>query len=66
MGYLAQARAERAMDVNGHEAQRPDAAYAAAAQRATSEGDAAAVDPVCGMTVDPHTTPHRHANRGHT
>jgi Cu+-exporting ATPase len=25
---------------------------------------AAAVDPVCGMTVDPHTTPHRHTHHG--
>jgi Cu+-exporting ATPase len=24
------------------------------------------VDPVCGMTVDPHRTPHRHDHRGHT
>jgi len=24
-----------------------------------------AVDPVCGMTVDPHKTPHRHSYRGH-
>ena len=23
------------------------------------------IDPVCGMTVDPHTTPHRHSERGH-
>jgi Cu+-exporting ATPase len=23
-------------------------------------------DPVCGMTVDPHTTPHRHQHNGHT
>jgi Cu+-exporting ATPase len=23
------------------------------------------IDPVCGMTVDPHTTPHRHSHRGH-
>ena len=23
-------------------------------------------DPVCGMTVDPHTTPHRHEHRGRT
>ena len=32
-----------------------------------SHGDAAttgsAVDPVCGMTVDPHKTPHRHTHR---
>ena len=23
-----------------------------------------AIDPVCGMTVDPHTTPHRHQHQG--
>src|ERR1041384_7638270 len=22
------------------------------------------IDPVCGMTVDPHTTPHRHTHQG--
>src|SRR3954465_11136659 len=26
---------------------------------------AAVIDPVCGMTVDPHATPHRHTHRGH-
>ena len=25
-----------------------------------------ALDPVCGMTVDPHTTPHRHTHQGRT
>jgi P-type Cu+ transporter len=25
-----------------------------------------AIDPVCGMTVDPHTTPHKHAHQGRT
>src|SRR6185436_2124119 len=24
-----------------------------------------ALDPVCGMTVDPHKTPHRHTHHGH-
>jgi Cu+-exporting ATPase len=24
------------------------------------------IDPVCGMTVDPHTTPHRHSHQGRT
>src|SRR5262245_26761678 len=24
------------------------------------------IDPVCGMSVDPHTTPHRHTHQGHT
>jgi P-type Cu+ transporter len=28
--------------------------------------DASAIDPVCGMTVDPHKTPHRHVHHGHT
>src|SRR5438046_244763 len=23
------------------------------------------IDPVCGMAVDPHATPHRHTNQGH-
>src|SRR5262249_54059475 len=23
------------------------------------------LDPVCGMAVDPHTTPHRHTHQGH-
>jgi P-type Cu+ transporter len=32
----------------------------------TAEAAGAAVDPVCGMTVDPHATPHRHAYRGRT
>jgi P-type Cu+ transporter len=27
---------------------------------------ASALDPVCGMTVDPHKTPHRHAYHDHT
>jgi Cu+-exporting ATPase len=31
--------------------------------RSTQTG---AIDPVCGMTVDPHTTPHRHTHHGQT
>ena len=31
-----------------------------------AEDGHAVLDPVCGMTVDPHTTPHRHQHRGHT
>ncbi len=31
-----------------------------------AEAEHAVIDPVCGMTVDPHTTPHRHAFQGHT
>ena len=30
----------------------------------TTTPAAGALDPVCGMTVDPHTTPHRHSYRG--
>src|SRR5712671_973112 len=26
----------------------------------------AVIDPVCGMTVDPHKTPHRHTHAGRT
>jgi Cu+-exporting ATPase len=33
-------------------------------QRADEAKDAV-IDPVCGMTVDPHTTPHRSQHRGH-
>ncbi|MFL5002729.1 MAG: heavy metal translocating P-type ATPase [Xanthobacteraceae bacterium] len=29
-------------------------------------GADAVIDPVCGMTVDPHTTPHRHTHQGRT
>jgi Cu+-exporting ATPase len=28
--------------------------------------DSGTVDPVCGMRVDPHTTPHRHSHHGQT
>jgi P-type Cu+ transporter len=31
-----------------------------------SAADTSAIDPVCGMTVDPHKTPHRHAYRDRT
>ena len=33
---------------------------------AANENQAATRDPVCGMTVDPHTTPHRHGYAGRT
>jgi len=33
------------------------------AAHASTEGKA--IDPVCGMTVDPHTTQHRHTHGGH-
>jgi Cu+-exporting ATPase len=38
-------------------------AHAAHGHGATADG---ALDPVCGMTVDPHKTPHRHTHRGRT
>src|SRR5262245_16576606 len=31
----------------------------------TQVGSGSVIDPVCGMSVDPHTTPHRHIHRGH-
>lgn len=34
--------------------------------RAAPARDDGTQDPVCGMTVDPHTTPHRHQHGGHT
>ncbi|MCW5685720.1 MAG: heavy metal translocating P-type ATPase [Pseudolabrys sp.] len=35
--------------------------------KTSAPADAAhqAIDPVCGMTVDPHTTPHKHSHHGH-
>src|SRR5260221_7441642 len=33
---------------------------------AANENQAVTRDPVCGMTVDPHTTPHRHSYAGRT
>src|SRR3979490_2916233 len=33
---------------------------------AVSENQVATKDPVCGMTVDPHKTPHRHSYAGRT
>jgi len=32
---------------------------------AANNASKTATDPVCGMTVDPHTTPHRHTHQGH-
>src|SRR5579864_4647196 len=40
--------------------QHPHEAHAHAAP------DAGAVDPVCGMTVDPHATAHRYSHHGRT
>ncbi|HLQ92208.1 MAG TPA: YHS domain-containing protein, partial [Xanthobacteraceae bacterium] len=31
-----------------------------------NENQVATKDPVCGMTVDPHKTPHRHSYAGRT
>ncbi len=42
------------------------AAMIAAAMIDRSPAEAgSAIDPVCGMSVDPHTTPHRHTHQGH-
>src|SRR5215207_1323546 len=49
----------------------PDAAHGHMHDHSHHHGPGAAaehsvVDPVCGMTVDPHTTPHHHAFQGRT
>jgi Cu+-exporting ATPase len=31
---------------------------------ADASADGKVIDPVCGMTVDPHTAQHRHTHRG--
>ena len=56
---------------HGHEhAGHDHAAHGHAGHDHTGHGAAPAagsvIDPVCGMTVDPHTTPHRHTHQGHT
>ena len=33
---------------------------------AAAPSEHAVIDPVCGMTVDPHKTPHKHAHKHHT
>jgi P-type Cu+ transporter len=41
---------------DGHERRRLDPS--------DSSETSSAIDPVCGMSVDPHTTPHRHTHQG--
>ena len=47
---------------HGH---HPHESHAMAAGGQIHEGPHGVKDPVCGMTVDPHTTPHRHEHAGH-
>src|SRR5947207_11422494 len=44
-------------DGSGHDRRSPD--------RRNSTEAGSAIDPVCGMSVDPHTTPHRYTHQGH-
>ncbi len=41
-------------------------AHTDAHEPSTTSTGASTIDPVCGMTVDPHKTPHRHAYHDHT
>jgi Cu+-exporting ATPase len=50
--------------IGGHGSHAPAPGGHAQADRRASAG-AGVRDPVCGMTVDPHTTAHRHAFAGH-
>src|SRR5262245_50523864 len=58
---MAQAAMEHAMDGNKNAADERSFAPAREAGQSSSVRD-----PVCGMAVDPHTTPHRHTHHGHT
>src|SRR4030095_1599741 len=44
----------------------PSPSHQRTSHQAPADAAHAVVDPVCGMTVDPHTTPHRHSHRQHT
>jgi Cu+-exporting ATPase len=52
-------------DAHSH-AHNHDHAHTHAHEPSPAATGASAVDPVCGMTVDPHKTPHRHAYRDQT
>ncbi len=43
----------------------PEHAASHAAHAGHSHAKDGVIDPVCGMTVDPHKTPHRHTHGGH-
>src|SRR5262245_6002606 len=51
---------DSATDTHGHAGHAHDHA------RHPHDAPGGVPDPVCGMKVDPHTTPHRYAHRGHT
>src|SRR5215510_10828968 len=57
MGFRMDQHAHRHSSHDHHEGRGPDPHGNAEAGRA--------IDPVCGMSVDPHTTPHRHTHQGH-
>jgi len=53
------------MDQQAHSHGSHDRGSHDAHAEAGSVLDPGAIDPVCGMSVDPHTTPHRHTHQGH-
>jgi P-type Cu+ transporter len=54
------------LDKHDRAAQSGQKATSTHLQVSPEESDSKVVDPVCGMTVDPHATQHRHEYRGHT
>src|SRR6266481_4260655 len=64
IGYSS-ARWASAMDQQAHSHGSHDRGSHDAHAEAGSVLDPGAIDPVCGMSVDPHTTPHRHTHQGH-
>src|SRR5215813_823740 len=60
--------ARRTLSMNGHT--HTHAAHTHGTIRGTAPGTqvepGSVIDRVCGMSVDPHTTPHRHTHEGHT
>src|SRR5512132_2026053 len=53
-------------DQNNHGLDAHDHEHAKQGHRATDDAIVRMTDPVCGMTVDPHETPHRTEHGGHT
>jgi Cu+-exporting ATPase len=53
-------------DHEHHDHAHHDHAHGQHAAPAAAPDAHTAIDPVCGMTVDPHTTPHKHAYKGRT
>jgi Cu+-exporting ATPase len=56
------------MAQDAHSQHHAGCCHGTSGHRAHQTGPAATavLDPVCGMTVDPHTAKHRHDHEGHT